>query len=396
MIRLSTSIDNETQSVTLVASTDSDTVTFYIRLGTDFEQALSLNVPVSNGAAVFIDTAPPQKTRVTYFAVADDYERSNLVNLVVPTTYSLTSPCLQADIRLGDLVLNTIDSDGTVWTLTDIDGYWRLPDAQIPVQDRAVLEDGAYDDAGRFVARSMTLTGIFIPRSIDKLTDARKKVAQAFNAVRTPTYLEVDEDPARRLTVRTNGKSDIQTIRASGLTQFSVQLLAADPVKYSISPMTQPSPNDDQPFLVTSGFPSSGRAYPRAYTIDIAGTPTDQTDDVRQYGNVGTPNTAQIYNAGDYWTPPIFTFQGPVNNPRLTLLETGEYLEFTIALAIGEYLTVNVKEKAVLLNSATSLRGTMTFASTWFRLPPGTSTIKYTSGSGDGAIVTCEAYSAWL
>lgn len=396
MIQLSSVVDNDANNVTLVANTDMNTVSFYIRLGNEFEQALSLSIPVSNGVAVFVDTAPPQKTRVTYFAVADDFERSNLVNVVVPTTYSLTKPCLQGDIRLGDLVLNTIDSDGTIWTVTDIDGYWRLPDAQVPVQDRAILEDGAYDDAGRFVARSMVFTGLFLPRSMDTFQEARKKVTRAFNAVRSTTYLEVDEMPARRLTVRANGRSEIQTIRANGLTQFSVQLLAADPIKYSVDPMVQPSPNDDQAFLVTSGFPAGGRTYPRAYTVDIAGTPTDPTDDVRQYGSIGAPNTCQIYNAGDYFTPPVFTFQGPVNNPRLTLLETGEYLEFTISLSQGEYLVVDVKEKTVLLNAAISMRGTMTFSSTWFRFPQGTSTIKYTSGSGDGAIVTCEAYSAWL
>lgn len=396
MIQLNTVIDDAAGTATLVVTTDADTVSFYIRLGTDYEQALGVDVPVNNGVAVYVDTAPPQKTRVTYFAVASDYERSNLVNLVVPTTYSLATPTLQGDIRLGNLVLNTIDQDGTVWTVTDIDGYWRIPDAQVPVQDRAILEDGAYDDIGRFTARSLTLTGVFLPRSLDNLPGARNKVTQACNAVRSTTVLEVDESPPRRLTVRTNGKTDIQTVRASGLTQFSVQLLAADPVKYSVAPMVQPPPNDDQPFLVTSGFATGGRGYPRAYAVDVAGTPTDQTDDVRQYGSLGAPNAVQICNLGDYPTPPIFTFQGPVNNPRLTLLETGEYLEFTIALAAGEYLTVNVKEKTVLLNGTTSLRGTMTFASTWFRLPPGASTIKYTSGSGDGAVVTCEAYSAWL
>lgn len=398
MITLSSVIDDASLAVTLVATTDQNTVSFYIQLGSDFEQGIAADVPVVNGIAVYTDVAPPQKVLVRYFAVSSDYERSNPVNLVVPSTYSLTSSCLQGDIRLGDLVLNTIDSDGTVWTVTDIDGYWRLPDAQVPTVDRSATEDGAYEDTGRYLSRIMTLTGVFLPRSESQLVTARQKLVSAFDAVRSTTWLEVDEDPPRGLLVRNNGKTSIDTVRASGLTQFSIQLLAADPIKYAVDQMTQPAPNDGQDFVVYPGTVSTGRAYPRAYTVDSAGTPADQTDDVRVYGAQGSPNTCQIYNAGNYPSPPVIYLWGPTLNPHIEIVETGEYMTFTAQLATGQYLQVNVKDKTVLLNGTVSLRGTMTFDSTWFRLLPGTSTVRYTSQlSSVGSIgATMEAYSAWL
>lgn len=392
MINLGTSINDDTLQVSLVARTDQATVSFYIKLGSDYEQPLAINVPATGGVAVYIDSSPPQKTPVGYFAVANNGERSDLQRLVVPSTFSLVSPGLQGDIRLGDLVLNTIDSDGTVWAVTDIDGYWRLPDAQVPTVDRSILEDGSYDDVGRFTDRTMTLTGMFLPRSEDTLITARQKLTAAFSNVRSTTMLEVDEMPPRRLTVRSNGKSDIQTIRLNGLTQFSVQLLAADPLKYSVSPMVQP--DGQTAFSVITGASSGGRGYPRAYTVAIDANPLD---DVRQYGSLGSPNLAQIVNLGNYPTAPVWTIPGPVLNPVIQNADTGEYVAFTVNLSSGQYLTVDVKDKTVLLNGATSLRGTMTFSSTWFTLPPGTTTLRYTSSSGGSTNpATVEAYSAWL
>jgi len=35
---------------------------------------------------------------------------------------------LNADVSLGSLQLNTIDSNENVWVVTDIDGWWNLPE----------------------------------------------------------------------------------------------------------------------------------------------------------------------------------------------------------------------------------------------------------------------------
>jgi hypothetical protein len=206
----------------------------------------------------------------------------------------------------------------------------------------------------------------------------------------------VDETPPRRLDVRLAGKTSIDTIRQSGLTQFVVQLRAPDPIKYSLDPMRQP--DGSAAVSVGAGSPSGTRAYPRNY--DVA------TDGLREYGTAGSPNVLSVINLGNYSSPPIFRIAGPVTNPTLSLIDWDgkdttdpEFsMGFLITLQAGEYLEVDVKEKTVLLNGAVSRRGTMTFESDWFSVPPGESKLRYTalSAPGNTTSVTLTAYSAWL
>jgi hypothetical protein len=163
MIKLTLSVNDASTSVTLSARTDEAYVDFYRRVGLTGEQVIATQVAVTNGFAVFIDAAPPQKTLLTYFAVDSNHERSRGAEAVVPTSWQLARPALGGDIRIGDLVLNTIDDLGTVWTCSDIDGWWTLPESEIPSQQRAREEDGSYDDNGRYLARDLTLTGVFLP-----------------------------------------------------------------------------------------------------------------------------------------------------------------------------------------------------------------------------------------
>jgi hypothetical protein len=401
VINLQISVNDSAKSVALSATTNTDSVSFYRRIGQSGEFLLASSVPVVDGVATIVDQSPPEKTLVTYVAMGSDYERSIPAAAVVPSSWQLSRPTLAGDIRLGTLdddgdwsdlmVFNTIDDLGTVWTISDIDGWWTLPEAEVPTVARARDEDGSYDDDGRYIARSLTLSGVFLPRSADSLAESRARLSAALNAVRRTISLRVDETPPRRMTVRLSGKTQISTVRQSGLTEFAAELRAADPVKYSLMPMSQPDfPGQTVPVVVGAGSPSGSRTYPRSYDTS--------TDNVREYGASGTSNLGRIFNEGDYVSPPVVRIDGPVTNPRVELVETGETMEFVISLQTGEYLEIDVQEKTVLLNGAESRRGTMTFQSTFFKIHPGTNTIRYTAlaAPGNTTTVSITAYSAWL
>lgn len=390
MIKLQISVEDATRSVRLIALTDQSSVVFYRRIGLTEEQILSDAIAAADGVATFVDVLPPEKTLLTYAAVNDLNEKSQTASGVVPSSWSLTRPALAGDIRMGDLILNTIDELGTVWTVSDIEGWWTLPDSQVPTNERAREEDGSYDENGRYLSRNLTLTGLFLPRAPKFLETSRARLVDSLNAVRRTTALRVDEDPPRQMQVRMSGKADISTIRQSGLTQFQVQLRAADPIKYSVVPMYQPAGDQLPVAAIGAGTPSGGRTYPRGY--DIA------TDNLREYGTPGTPNEVQMVNLGNYPSPPLIRISGPVTNPAIVIAETGENMQFVTTLREGEYLDVDVKEKTVLLNGAISRRGTMTFSSEWLVLRPGVNTLRYTalSAPGNTTTVTVTAYSAWL
>lgn len=138
---------------------------------------------------------------------------------------------LNADVILGDLVLNTIDEDDVVWICTDIEGWWVNAEPEIPDIPRGT-DDGSYDVTGRYKARQLNLTGVFIPQHPDQISAARDKLIAAINLVRKSAWLRTNEEPTRAAKVRLSGRPTIFTTNARGRTEFSVGLRAGDPIKY--------------------------------------------------------------------------------------------------------------------------------------------------------------------
>lgn len=139
---------------------------------------------------------------------------------------------LGADVVLNDLVLNTIDEDDTVWVVTDIDGWWGQTNPELPDIPRGT-EDGSYDVEGRLTARTITVSGFFIPKnSEDALSKATNRLVEALNLVRKGGWLHAHEAPTKAAWVRLAGKPTIDTVNARGRTTFQVTLRAGDPIKY--------------------------------------------------------------------------------------------------------------------------------------------------------------------
>lgn len=138
---------------------------------------------------------------------------------------------LNADIVLGDLVLNTIDEAGVVWVCTDIDGWWVNAEPETPDIPRGT-DDGSYDVTGRYKARQLNLSGVFLPQHPDQIPAARDKLIAAINLVRKSAWLRTNEEPTRAAKVRLSGRPVIFTTNARGRTEFSVGLRAGDPIKY--------------------------------------------------------------------------------------------------------------------------------------------------------------------
>jgi len=144
----------------------------------------------------------------------------------------ITGPELNADISLGRLVFNTIDEDGTVWVCTDLSGWWGQTSPDVPDITRGT-EDGSFDVSGRYMARVITLSGIFLPQSRDYLPKALSRLITETDLVRRVSTLRVDEDPTKIAKVRLVGQPVITTVNSRGRTEFSITLRAADPIKYA-------------------------------------------------------------------------------------------------------------------------------------------------------------------
>jgi hypothetical protein len=144
----------------------------------------------------------------------------------------ITGPELNADISLGRLVFNTVDEDGTVWVCTDLTGWWGQTSPDVPDITRGT-EDGSFDVSGRYMARVITLSGVFLPQSRDYLPKALGRLIAETDLVRRVSILRVNEDPTKIAQVRLVGQPVITTVNARGRTEFSITLRAADPIKYA-------------------------------------------------------------------------------------------------------------------------------------------------------------------
>jgi len=144
----------------------------------------------------------------------------------------ITGPELNADISLGRLIFNTIDEDGTVWVCTDLTGWWGQTSPDVPDITRGT-EDGSFDVSGRYMARVITLSGVFLPQSRDYLPKALGRLITETDLVRRVSTLRVDEVPTKVAKVRLVGQPIITTVNARGRTEFSITLRAADPIKYA-------------------------------------------------------------------------------------------------------------------------------------------------------------------
>ena len=103
---------------------------------------------------------------------------------------------LKADISLGDLVLNTIDSDGVVWVCTDLKGWWGHPEPQFNDLQRG-LGDGAYDVRGRYTSRQIELSGVFLTPDASYVQAARDKLIMATDLVYRGDWLLANENPTK-------------------------------------------------------------------------------------------------------------------------------------------------------------------------------------------------------
>lgn len=178
-------------------------------------------------------------------------EENKLVNkalsaLPVPYVSGLK---LEADISIGNLTLNTIDTEGdtagVVWICSELDGWWTIPEPEFPELTRG-WGDGSYDAVGRYGSRVLSLSGSFLTQTPEQVEAARKKLIEAVDLVYRGATLRVNEvertrnldgtytaTPSPKVAfVRLSGRPEIMSVKARGRHDFSIGLKAPDHVKY--------------------------------------------------------------------------------------------------------------------------------------------------------------------
>ena len=244
-------------------------------------------------------------------------------------------PKLAGDMRIllenqvDYLTFNTIDSEGLVWVISDIDGWWNLPDPQIPDIERG-FGDGSFDVAGRNAARVITLTGSVLVTESSRggigvaSASARQKLLSAFNLVKRGTWFIVDEDDYKRACfVRLSGRPNISTVSNRGRIEFSIGLKAADPIKYEWIEGTL----DNVPLgteLLSNGY--------NLKTIGEFGYVNTVTEMYDRYGNIDSDAELEIIREYDGYGKVDGTFSTyeEYRDYKLTTNQTGVSASTTV------------------------------------------------------------------
>jgi hypothetical protein len=226
---------------------------------------------------------------------------------------------LNADISLGNLVLNTIDESGVVWVCTNIEGWWNHPEPEVRDIPRG-WGDGSYDVRGRYQARTITLEGAFITPDASYVPAARDKLIRSTDLVYIGDWLRTNENPTKASYVRLSGRPEIKTVNARGRTEFSIGLRAADPLKYEWYEAQQ------------LGFRS----------VSIPGASASPV--------VSGSNT--VTNTGTAYAPIIIQVTGPLTGPASVFNRTTDEL-LTIISSLRGVITCTVSNKALTSNVAT-------------------------------------------
>lgn len=149
---------------------------------------------------------------------------------------------------------------------------------------------------------------------------------------------------------------------------YTITFRAADPLKYG------PAWFDST--TLSGSAAGSGRVWPRVWPRDW-GVPAGVTP-----GSVAVPNAGNA----PYW--PRLRIDGPVENPVVQCVETGDRITVNAAIPAGGWIDVDCGERHVTYGAnADDLENLTDWSGTWLAIPPGGASLSYSADTADASAV---------
>jgi hypothetical protein len=266
-----------------------------------------------------------------------------------------------------DLEFGATDANGTWWLVRSWTGLGGVATAGQVVQKAG--DHGAYAPPQWYGPRTITLTVQATARTEALLNVARAYLQQAIPVSDLATF-RWDEPVPIQMGVRRSGPI-LETYSTLVDAIFSIPLVAPDPRKYGTVLHT---------LTATQASAAAGLAPPFTPPFTLpAGAP---------------PMAVACTNAGSFETRPSITITGPITSPAVVNQTTGQTIGFTgMTLASSDVLVVDLAAKQATLNG---VYRTADVGSSWWVLPPGTTTVQVTGTAATGAQMTVTSRDAWI
>jgi hypothetical protein len=262
------------------------------------------------------------------------------------------------------VVVNDPSDPDFVGYLVGDGGISGLDGADVRENAADIVEgDGGIHDNFYASRRSVVFSGIISPEPDMEAVNRRvNALLRATNALREDgivRWQETGEDFLRRLTWRRQQKPAITGRRPKA---FQIALVSAD---YRIF-------SDEEHSLSVLGTAGEENGVGFNLAFDLS------------FGGGGVVGQLLVENAGDAETPPRLKVSGPVTNPIISNVTTGEEIRLLYTLAEGEYLEIDTRpdDVSVLLNGATDRYSALDFVnSDIWQLAPGVNDIRLQASS---------------
>lgn len=270
-----------------------------------------------------------------------------------------------------------VSLDVAPYHIVTIEGLADLPDIRSGDMAR-VARGGLVEGEDIYGGRTVTITLNVLADTQAAFNAAVNALSLAFSAPAlaasplTFTIPGVAGGTEARVYVKPRRRAlPIPSLWFANTTPAVVELAAADPLLYSES---------ETAYTLTVAVPATGRSYSRTY---------DMT-----YGASGTLGAAYLVNAGNITTPVLLRIFGPVSNPTVTNVTTGQVLSLTTTLTAGEYVDIDTNDRTVLLGGTADRYSWLTTPQ-WWGLRPGLNEVRYTAAGSDVSQVQIFYRSAW-
>jgi hypothetical protein len=217
-------------------------------------------------------------------------------------------------VSYGDLLFDTVDEHGTQLVLHDLKG-WGSPAGTGGVTQREA-GDGGWRVPQYASPKVMVLTG-----TIRALDPVQRELAEY--ALQSAINLDLalmtvsERTGTKQLWVQRDSDWDLTHVNGHR-TDWQVSIVAPDPIKYGAAEHEISS----QLPLQIGGF-----SFPLTFPFTIDGSSLS--------GDI------QIVNAGNHITWPRLIINGPVDQPTVTNITTGESFTYRATLQAGEWVDID-------------------------------------------------------
>ena len=225
-------------------------------------------------------------------------------------------------------------------------------------------QDGAWASVGNSDALTITLRGQVVYK--DALSAATGRRNMLALGGRQESELTVDDALGSGTRLVETDALSVSVVRDT-MVQVAFAVTACDPLLYGPQVFAQTS-------LAATGA-GTGLTYPLAYPLDY-GVPAGVT-----------PGAITVANAGTASYFPRLRIDGPVTNPVVTLVETGDVVRFKGAIAAGQHLDINwgTPRRVTLGDNAVNMRHKVSYTGNWLAVPVGGGSISYTADDANPA-----------